>query len=86
MLSLGAGEELERAGFKRMVLSQAAVVQFHRSLKCNLRAVKKSCQEYRAEREVDLTANRPGASEGYDVEWYHVANPVEGPLTWPSKV
>lgn len=44
VLTLGAGEELERAGFRRMVLSQAAVIQLHRSLECSLRAVKKSRQ------------------------------------------
>lgn len=76
-------EELERAGFKRMVLSQAAVIQLHRSLECSLWAVKKSCQEYRVEREVDLTA---GASGGYDAKWCHIANPVEGPSLWLGKV
>lgn len=44
MLSLGAGEELGRADYRRMVLSQAADIQLHRSLECSLCAVKKSCQ------------------------------------------
>lgn len=44
VLSLGAGEELGRADYRRMVLSQAADIQLHRSLECSLCAVKKSCQ------------------------------------------
>lgn len=75
VLSLGAGEELGRADYRRMVLSQAADIQLHRSLECSLCAVRRAVRGAQScERKVDLTANMPGASGGCDVEWYHAAD------------